>query len=231
MNEYENENKEASRWAEVERQFERERIAAVEVDLKKEILNRINMESYKQPPKKEEIRVVQSFWSRSFVKLGFTFAMGAFVGFLIFSLLNVDLIGTDNAAPEMKGTLYDTRSFDNMKTADVLQYESPLAKAVCNVRYSSKVVELRIDLSSLYPVKSTLEFDFNNFEVLNLQNVQVNDQSTAMAAANFVQINNVGDNKFIVQLYNKNSLPHQIDFKIYQNDAPIYQNSVQVNKE
>ncbi len=227
----ERDNIETSLWEQIERQFDRERSAAVEVDLKKEILNQINMESYKQPPKKEEIRVVQRFWSRPAFKLGFTFAMGAFVGFLIFSLLNVNLIGTDNPAPEMKGTLYDSRSFDNMRTADVLQYESPLAKAVCNVRYSAKVVELRIELSSLYPVKSTLEFDFNNFEVLNVQNVQVNDQSTAMAAANFVQINNVGDNKFIVQLYNKNSLPHQIDFKIYQYDSPIYQNSVQVNKE
>jgi len=52
-----------------------------------------------------------------------------------------------------------------------------------------------------------------------------------MAAANFVQINNVGDNKFIIQLYNKNSLQNNIDFKMYQNDMPIYQNSVAVNKE
>jgi hypothetical protein len=131
----------------------------------------------------------------------------------------------------MKGTFYDSRSFDNMKTADVLQYESPLAKAVCNVRYSTKIVELRVDLFSLYPVKSTIEFDYNNFYVLNVQNVSVNEQSNAMTAANFIQINNVGENKFIIQLYNKNSLAHNIDFKIYQNDSPIYQNSIQVNKE
>jgi hypothetical protein len=118
-----------------------------------------------------------------------------------------------------------------MKMADVLQYESPLAKAICNVRYSTKIVEIRVELSSLNPVKATIEFDFNNFEVLNVQNVMVNDQSTALAASNYIQISNVGDNKFIIQLYNKNSLPHYIDFRIYQNESPIYQNSVQVNKE
>lgn len=189
------------------------------------------METYKQPPKKAEVYIVRSFWSRPLVRFGFTFVLGVFTGFLMFSFLKADFTGSNSPESEMKGTFYDSRSFDNMRTADVLQYESPLAKAICNVRYSSKVVEVRVDLSSLYPVKSTLEFDYNNFTVLNVQNVSVNDQSTATAAGNFIQINNVGDNKFIFQLYNKNSLPHNIDFKIYQNDSPIYQNSVQVNKE
>ena len=76
-----------------------------------------------------------------------------------------------------------------------------------------------------------IEFDYGSFTVLNVQNVSVNDQSTAMASGNFVQINSVGENSFIIQLYNKNRLPHNIDFKIFQNDSPIYQNSVQVNKE
>jgi hypothetical protein len=34
-----------------------------------------------------------------------------------------------------------------------------------------------------------------------------------------------------VQLLNKNSLQHQIGFKILQNDVPVYQNAVVVNKE
>ena len=189
------------------------------------------METYKQPPGKDEIIIVRNFWSRPAFRFGFTFVLGIFTGFMIFSFLKFDFKGSNSPTTEMKGTFYDSRSFDNMKTADVLQYESPLAKAMYNVRYSPKIVEVRVDLSSLYPVKSTIEFDYNDFTVLNVQNVSVNDQSTAMAASNFIQINNVGDNKFIIQLYNKNSLSHYISFKIYQNDSPIYQNSVQVNKE
>ena len=189
------------------------------------------METYKQPPAKEGLIIVQRFWSRPAVRLGFAFIAGIFAGFMIFSFLKADFSGSGASSEEMKGTFYNSGSFDNMKTADVLQYDSPMAKAVYNVRYSSKIVEVRVDLSSTNPVKSTIGFDYNNFVVLNVQNVSVNDQSTAMAAGNFVQINSVGDNKFIFQLLNKNSLPHSIDVKIYQNDSPIYQNSIQVNKE
>lgn len=201
------------------------------IDVKKEVLNRINMEKYIPKSKDQEIRVVRSFWSRPVVKFGFAFVMGVFAGLLLFTFFKVDFSGRDVIDKEVKGTFYDSRSFGNMKTAGILQFDSPLAKAVCNVRYSTKVVEIRLDLSSLYPVRATLEFDYNNFEVLNAQNVSVNDQTTAIAASNYIQINNTGDNKFIFQLYNKNSLPHDISFKILQNDAPIYQNSVQVNKE
>lgn len=218
-------------WDLIKAQVGREQANFVDIDLKQEILKRINMEAYKQPPKKAEILVAQSFWSRPVVKFGFTFVLGVFAGFVLFGFLKADFKGSDNSTSEMTGTMYDSRSFDQMKTADVLQYESPLTKAICNVRYSSKIVEVRVDMSSLYPVKSTIEFDYNNFTVLNVQNVSVNDQSTALAAGNFIQINNVGDNKYIFQLYNKNSLPHNLDFKIYQNDSPIYQNTVQVNKE
>ena len=191
----------------------------------------MSMEPYKQPPKKEGISIVHSFWSRSLVRLSFTFVMGIFAGFLIFSFIKADFSESGAPVSGMKGTFYNSSSFDNMKTADVLQYESSVAKGVCNVRYSTKIVEVRVDLSSISPVKSTIEFDYNSFSVLNVQNVSVNDQSTAMAAGNFIQINSVGDNSYIIQLYNKNSLPHNIGFKIFQNDSPIYQNIVQVNKE
>ncbi len=184
-----------------------------------------------QTDKKPEILVVRSIWKSPAVRYGFVYTLGIFTGLLILVLIQSSLSPEEPVVSEMKGTLYDSRSFDNMKTADVLQFESPLAKGICNVRYSTKIVEVRIELSSLYPVKAILDFDVNNFTVLNVQNVQVNDQSNALAASNFIQINNVGDNKYIVQLYNKNSLPHQIDFKIFQNDSPVYQNSVQVNKE
>jgi hypothetical protein len=189
------------------------------------------MDSYKQPPRKDEITIKRGFWTKPAVKIGFAFVIGVFAGFMIFSFLVVDFKGDQESASELKGTLYNSGSYDNMKTADVLQYEGPVAKAICNVRYSSRIVEVRVELSSVAPVKTTIDFEYNNFTLLNTQNVSVNDQSSAMAAGNFIQINNVGDNKFIFQLLNKNSLPHNIGFTIYQNDSPIFQNSVQVNKE
>jgi len=203
----------------------------VDVDLKQAILERINMEKYVKQEGRTEIKLTRSFWQRPVFRFAFVFLIGVFTGFLIFSFLKVDFSGSKLPTQDMKGTLYDSRSFNDMKVADNILYDSPLAKAVFAVRYSTKVVEIRIDLSSLYPITTTVEFDFNNFECLNVQNVNVNDQTTCSAAANFVQINNVGDNKFIIQLYNKNSLQHNIDFKIFQNDMPLYQNSVIVNKE
>jgi hypothetical protein len=189
------------------------------------------MEPYKQPPPKDGFIVSQSFWSRPAVRFGFTFIFGVFAGFMIFSFIKADIIGPKTSTSEMKGTLYNSGSFDNMKTADVIQYESALVKAVYNVRYSTQIVEIRVELSSTDAVKSTIEFDYNNFSVLNVQNVSVNGESGAMAAGNLIQINNTGSNKFIFQLLNKNRLSHNLDVKIYQNDSPVYQNSIQVNKE
>jgi hypothetical protein len=189
------------------------------------------METYKQPPPKDGVSVVRSFWTRPVARFGFTFILGIFTGFMIFSVMKVDFNGAGAPDSQIKGTMYNPGSFDNMKTADVLQYESSVARAVCNVRYSDQIVELRVEISSDSPVKSTIEFDYSSFKVLNVQNMSVNDQSTAMAGSNMVQFNSVGDNNFVVQLYNKNKLPHNIGFNIYQNDSPVYQNSVQVNKE
>lgn len=218
-------------WQIIERQFEIEREWMTELDLKQNILNKIDMELYKKESEKPGLLVRQSFWQKSGWKLGFSFVLGIFAGFLLFSFLKPGISEGENKTKQMKGTLYDSRSYDNMTLADNLIYDSPLAKAICAVKYSSKLVEIRLDMSSLYPVKATLQFDFNNFEVLNVQNIVVNDQTTSMAASNYIQINNVGDNKFIIQLYNKNSLQNNIDFKIFQNDMPIFQNSVAVNKE
>jgi hypothetical protein len=218
-------------WKSIEALFDADRKTAVDVDLKKSILNQIDMETYKSQEKKPEIRVVRSFWSRPVVRYGLLYILGIFTGLLLFTFTGTDFKKSVPDTSAMKGTLSSSVSFDDMKIADVLQYDSPLARAICNIRYSARMVEIRLDLSSLYPVKSTLEFESNSFQVINIQNINVNSQTTTMAASNFVQINNTGDNKFIIQLLNKNKLPHDIEFKIYQNDTPIYQNSAKVNKE
>jgi hypothetical protein len=218
-------------WQKVRSQFDKEKEQEIKTDLKQSILERINMEKYKQKETGKELKLSTPLWRRPAFRISLVFVLGVFTGFLLFTFLKVDLSGSKVPTPEMKGTLYDTRSFDNMKVADNILFDTPLAKAVFAVRYSTRIVEIRIDLSSLYPVKTVIQFDYNNFECLNVQNVTVNDQTSCSSSFNFVQINNVGDNKFIIQLYNKNNLQHNIDFTILQNDMPIYQNSVAVNKE
>ena len=213
------------------RQLDSEKGDQVEIDLKEEILKKINMESYKHPPVKEKPLFVQSFWSRPVTRYGFAFLAGVFTGFMIFTLIKADFKGSRTATDETKGVVYDSRSFENMKTADIIRYESSLAKAVCDFRYSPKVVELRLDISLTELVKAIINFNYSSFEVLNIVNVSMNEQTTAMAGSNVIHIDNIGDNKFIIRLANKTSLPNNIDFKIFQNDFPVYQNSVLVNKE
>ena len=192
----------------------------------------INMDTHiHHHPEQLEIKVVRRFWSRPWIKISFIFFLGLFAGLLLFGIFRIGSNEIKVPDLEMKGFFFDSLSFNNLKVADELQYTSPLTKAVCKVRCSARIVEIQVNLSSLYPVKSTIEFDLNNFEILNIMQISVNDQSTTMATANFVQINSIGDNKYIIHLNNKNNLPHHIDFKVYQNDALIYQNSVKVNKE
>ncbi len=217
-------------WEKIRKQMDHARTNSVDIDLTREILNRIDMETYRQPPQKDEI-LVRSFWSRPVIKYSFAFVLGVFTGFLVLSFFKADFKTTDPSTRELKGTFLNSGSYDNMRVADVLQFDNPAANASCQVRYSDKIVEIRLDLTSQGPVKATIEFNYGSLQVLNVQNISVNEQTTAMATSNYVQIHNVGSNKFIIQLYNKNSLPQNIDFKIYQFESPIYQNSVQVNKE
>ncbi|MCX6268862.1 MAG: hypothetical protein NTW16_16170 [Bacteroidetes bacterium] len=215
----------------IKKQLDDGQASMIEIDLKKDILNKIAMEGYKQPPKKDGVRIVPGFLSRPVVKFGFTFVTGFFLGFLIFSFLKADLSGNSGQTDQMKGTFYDSKSTGGIKNAGVLQYDNPVAKALVNVRYSTTMVEITAELNSSEPVKCNFQFDYNNFNVLNIQNVSVNSQTTALASGNFIQINNMGENKFLIYLANKNALENNIDFKIMLNDSPIFQNSVQVNKD
>ena len=63
---------------------------------------------------------------------------------------------------QLQGALYDSISFDQMKTADVLVFENPMMKASFAVKYSASVVEARITISSGNPVQGVLQFDYNS---------------------------------------------------------------------
>lgn len=199
------------------------------VDLKQDILKKINMETYTSHDRGRVI-LAKNIWSGPVVRYGLAFVLGVFTGFLVFTFLKPEL--TKKAGTEgMQGTFLNSGGFDDMKNADVLQFTSPGASVNCQVRYSTRIVEMRLELSSLEQVRATFEFNFNALQVLNVNNISVNERTTSTATGNFIQISNIGNNKFIIQLANKHSLPQDIDFKLYQGDIPIYQNAVQVNKE
>jgi uncharacterized membrane-anchored protein YhcB (DUF1043 family) len=216
-------------WQKIQAHIEKTREQIPDVQLAPEILKHLPMQSQTQPKPEPIIRTY--FWNRLPFRFAMVFIAGIFLGFLIFTFFMPGFRSKPASEARMKGTMYDSRSFDQMKQADNVFFDNSMVKASFNVRYSTGVVEARITLSSLYPVKGVIEFDFNNFQVLNVNNINVNDQSNIIAAPNYIQINNVGDNQYIVQLINKNRLQHQVGIKILQNDVPIYQNAIVVNKE
>lgn len=216
-------------WSKIHTAFEKSREQSPDIELTKNILNRLPMEP--QSANKPEPLIRPSFWNIPSFRYSIVFIAGIFLGFFAFSFLMPGNKTTKPAVFQLKGSLYDSRSFDQMTTADNLVFENAMVKASFDVRYSKSIVEIRVSFSSLYPVQGAILFDYNSLQAMNVVNVSVNDQSTINASSNFVQINNSGNNQYVIQLLNKNSLPHQISFKILQNDVPIYQNAVTVNKE
>jgi len=216
-------------WQKISNAIETAKEQTPQIQFIQEILNKIPMES--QAHHKPEPLLRTSFWNKPAFRYSIVFIAGVFLGFLSFSIIMPGSKNSKTPSFQLKGAMYDSRTFDQMTTADVLVFENPMVKASFNVKYSRSVVEARITLSSLYPVQGVLLFDYNSLQVMNVLNVSVNDQSSISASSNFVQINNSGNNQYVVQLINKNSLPHQISIKIMQNEVPIYQNAVTVNKE
>ncbi len=216
-------------WKKISGAFNKSRELSPDVQFTKEILNRLPMEP--QTAKKPEPLIRPSFWNMPAFRYSMIFIAGAFIGFLAFAFLMPANKTSKAPAFQLKGSMYDSRSFDQMTTADNLMFENAMVKASFDVRYSSSIVEIRVSVSSLYPVQGMILFDYNSLQAMNVVNVSVNDQSSIGASSNFIQINNSGNNQYVIQLLNKNSLPHQISFKILQNDVPIYQNAVTVNKE
>ncbi len=216
-------------WKRIAHTIEKTREGTPDIQLTHEILNRLPMET--QTSRKPEPLIRTNFWNKPAFRYSIIFATGVFLGFLAFSLLMPGTKNTQAPAFQLKGAMYDSRSFDQMITADNLMFENPMVKASFDVRYSTSIVEARITISSLYPVQAVITFDYNSLQAMNVMNVSVNDQSSISASSNVIQINNSGNNQYLVQLLNKNNLPHQISIKILQNDVPMYQNAVTVNKE
>lgn len=211
----------------LESRLESDQAAMKEIDLTREIINKLPMDTYKQPPTREPARLNTGFRTRPAVKYALVFTAGLFIGMLAFSFLLTDQ--TSLQEESLTGTMAGSR--ENMKTADVIQYTSEQVTISAQVRYSTRIVEIRLQLSSPGQIRAVMGFNYNDFSVYNIQNISVNDQTSAMSAGNSIQISNTGDNTFMIHLANRNSLPNNIDFRIYQSDSQIYQYTIQVNKE
>jgi len=140
--------------------------------------------------------------------------------------------GTGDARPEeVKGSIYDGRSYDDMKLADNFLFDGLDGQAAFTVKYSPRVTEARIKVNSQSPLKILADFDQGNFGVMGLQTLTVSDNSQIVNGGNIIQITNVGDNQYAFQLYNRNSLPNNITFRVLVNDMQVYQYVVTINKE
>lgn len=69
----------AKEWELIKEQLENELANPVDIDLKQEILKKINAEKYKEPSK-AEILITRNFWSRPAFRFGSTFILGIFEG-------------------------------------------------------------------------------------------------------------------------------------------------------
>jgi len=176
---------------------------------------------------KQQTSFLRSYW----VRYLFFFLFGACAGIILTYLIMPGDFGETLSDDTARGTVYSSTSFDKMKPADILFIDNSVLSATIDVRYSTQLVEARLDISSLYAVKLVIDFGYGDFRILNVQNISVSDKTTTFTSGNSIQINNTGENKYIVQLLNRNSLPHDIRFRFLQNDMPVYSNSVIVNKE
>lgn len=143
---------------------------------------------------KASLPVSQQNWAR----FTFFFLAGMIAGMALILLTDRGKENQPFSDKEVRGTVYNSSSFDKMKSADVIYPGNPGLKTAIDVKYSTQLVEARIDISTPNPVKLAVAFGPNDFRVLNVQNLSVNDQSTVLSSANFIQIENLGDNKYII---------------------------------
>jgi hypothetical protein len=172
-----------------------------------------------------------SWFRQAWIRYLFFFLIGVGGGALLVYLVGPDTGSATISDDQVRGTIYNSNSFDQMKPADPIVVNQPNLEAGIQVRYASQMVEARIELNTTGPVKLLVGFSPSDFRVMRVLNMTVGNQSGTLSARNYVQIDNIGEGKYIVQWANLNRLPHEITFRFLEQDMPIYTNSVTVNKE
>lgn len=219
----------ADQCREVKNQLEKEQINAPEPNLAHEIMSRIDKEKY--ATQAVQVKIVRNFWHQPGFRFAFTFAAGIFVGIFLFSLIKTDFRSTPGDTGLMKGTFFDSASPAEWTAGEILNFHGWQVKAACRNRYTGSVVELYLDLSSGDKTETTIEFTSVDFELMAVVQQQVDPNTTISTSADQIRIQSSGDNKIGIKLTNKNSLQHEIAFKITQRDNQLYQNTIKINQQ
>ena len=219
-----------SQCEQVKQQFEALPKDEVDPEIKSGILNQINNLKQSQVVYQRNLNFVQDFWQRPVFRFSLVLLAGVFIGFFLFSILKTDMFQFKSDQDQLKGTLVNPRSFEEMKVADILQFNNQEVNAVCNARYSANSVEIHLQLSSDQLIKTVFEFNNDYFSVFNIQPVKVNNQSSTLVGYNSIVINNIGENNYIILLYNKKNYSQNIYFSIFQNELQLFRNAISINK-
>ncbi len=169
-------------------------------------------------------------WKRQWFRSGFIFILGALAGFFLFMVVKPEVNRQQGKSGAWSGTMTKPRSFNEMKVADVLLFQDQDVKAACNARYSEERVEIHLEVTSAQRVTSILEFDVSSFGINTIEPVTTNNQSSTLMAANSINLNTVGVNRYIIYLYNKKAYSEDIGFRMMREDQMLYNNVIRINR-
>ena len=172
-----------------------------------------------------------SWFRQAWIRYLFFFLIGMGGGALLVYLVAPAALNTEVNEDQVRGTIYNSTSFDQMRPADPIVVDQPNLKAGIQVRYASQMVEARIEINTSGPVKLLVGFSPTDFRVMRVLNMTAGNQSGTLSSRNYVQIDNIGEGNYIVQWANLNRVPHDITFRFLEQDMPVYTNTVTVNKE
>lgn len=216
-------------WQTIQKTIERNRETAPEVDLAQDIIRRVASSQKRKSP--TERLVIAPSWKRQYSYYSLIFVSGMLFGFLAFFFLMPDGGSDFLSDGQATGTMYDSRSFDQMKVADNLLVELTGIRASIDVRYSTGIVEARINITSNEELSCLLSFNPDELQPINVTSAEPTGGSDFSASYNMVRITCEGQNQYLVRLVNKNSLPHQIGIRLVRNEMTLYQNSVTINNK
>ncbi len=217
-------------WDKVENLFAQARSEEAEVDLKNDIMNKIDREKYGPKAGAKKFRITRNSWNSAAFRTWFYVAAGVTVAALLITLYWADFGGTKEDRGKMKGTFFNSAQPGDYTNAETIMYQGWQVKASCRTRYSANTVELYLDLSSDDVIETTVGFNPDDFDFQVVVRQQVDDNTTISTATDHVTIISSHSNLIGIKLTNKNDRQHDIRFNITQRGNPLYENTITVNK-
>jgi len=202
-------------------------------DLQAEIIRRIN--SKKKPNEKKKswtyslLGWYSSFFEDEWLRLGVTFVGGLVGALLILNVLKTGAGDNPIDSANLSGTLSDQTVSKRIKPAGTMSFATPEINGTCTVEYSTDIVRVHLDLSSVHEVNSTLGFGGYHFSELNIQQAGINEQSSTTVSGNKIRITNNGRNQYSFQFDHKKFKSEIVELEIVKSDSLLFQKSVHFN--